>query len=331
MNQLVTTSPPTSLEMQLSAPKMLALIHRTVAKDCSDDEFNIFIGMCRALRLDPLRKQVYAFVYNKGDANKRQLTIVTSITGFRTIAERTGNYRPDEDGPSFAFDETQKSPANPLGLVSATVRVWKYSHGAWHKVTETAYWDEFAPIKEQAEHEFWEDTGAFWPDGNPKRRKVVSGEIRRVLDTSGQWGKMGRLMLAKCAEALVLRKAWPDELSNVYAEEEVDKQKFLDLTPTEIAQEGEVQERMAKIGARRSLLVSWTGNVDEALDQVPIGQFADRVFAFINENREERSALMLWQQRNRAVLREFWALCPGDALEVKKALEEALEPAENAA
>jgi phage recombination protein Bet len=164
--------------------RQLALIRRTVAKDCNNDEFDLFINMCRSLNLDPLRKQIYAFVYNKDKPDKRQLTIVTAISGFRTIAERTGNYRPDEEGPTYVFDNNYKSPTNPIGLVSAKVRVYKFSHGAWHPVTETAFWDEAAPIKDE------------WAWDNESGKRKPTG--RQALDTSGQWGKMPRLMLAKC-------------------------------------------------------------------------------------------------------------------------------------
>jgi RecT family len=68
----------------------------------------------RSLRLDPLRRQVHAFAFNKHDPKKRRLSLVTSIEGFRAIAARTGNYRPDENEPSFINDEALKAAINPL-------------------------------------------------------------------------------------------------------------------------------------------------------------------------------------------------------------------------
>ncbi|WP_142112080.1 recombinase RecT [Bosea sp. AK1] len=64
-------------------------------------------------------------------------------------------------------------------------------------------------------------------------KKKPIGEVRAKLDTSGQWGKMPRLMLAKVAEALALRKAWPDDFSNVYAAEEVDRSRAAEMTAWE--------------------------------------------------------------------------------------------------
>ena len=118
--------------------KALALIKRTVAADCNDDEFGMFIHMARALRLDPLRRQIYAFVFSKADPKKRRMSIITAIDGFRAIAEKTGNYRPDEEEPTYELDPASKGPNNPAGLVKATVRVWKYAHEDWHKVTASA-------------------------------------------------------------------------------------------------------------------------------------------------------------------------------------------------
>jgi hypothetical protein len=66
-------------------PRDLALIRRTVAIDTTDDEFALFIHWARSLRLDPLRRQVHAFVFHKHDPKKRRLSLVTSIEGFRAL------------------------------------------------------------------------------------------------------------------------------------------------------------------------------------------------------------------------------------------------------
>jgi hypothetical protein len=39
---------------------------------------------------------------------------------------------------------------------------------------------------------------------------------------------------------------------------------------------------------------------------------------------EDHQALLLWRERNRHALREFWARAPADALGVKQELEKAL-------
>jgi phage recombination protein Bet len=288
--------------------RALALIRRTVATDCNDDEFNLFIHTAHHLGLDPLRRQIYAFVYNKDKKDKRKMSIITGIDGFRTIAERTGNYRPDEEEPTIEIDESLKGPLNPVGIVKATVRVFKFSHGSWHKVTASAYWEEYAPIKaEWAENE----QGKYKPTG------------KQSLDTSGQWGRMPRLMLAKVAEALALRKAWPDAFSDVYASEEMDQARAReDLLPAEAAAAGATEERLERIGGGQTILVDWMDN--KPLEPVAIGRFADRVFAFIKANKEEPSAVAFWADRNKHALREFWARAPGDALAVKAAVEKAV-------
>jgi phage recombination protein Bet len=283
----------------------LALIRRTVAADCNNDEFNMFIHMARALKLDPLRRQIYAFVFSKDKPDKRRMSIITGIDGFRAIAERTGNYRPDEDEPTYEFDDALKGPNNPAGLVKASVRVWKFSHGDWHKVTASAHWDEYAPMKEE------------WAYDQEQGKRVPTG--RSALDTSGNWGKMPRLMLAKVAEALALRKAWPDDFSNVYASEEIDRARALDVSPAEMAAQGEVSERMERIGGP-GLTVDWL--VEHApLERVPVGKFADRALAFLREHAEEPSQVLMWKSRNHHVLREFWAHQKADALEINKEIE----------
>ena len=290
---------------ELYNSKAIALIRRTVAADTNDDEFSMFIHMARALKLDPLRRQIYAFVYNKDRPEKRRMTIITGIDGFRAIAERTGNYRPDEDEPSYEMDASLKGPNNPAGLVKATVRVWKFAHGDWHKVTASAYWDEYAPLKDE------------WVFDEAQGRRKPSGKL--TLDTSGNWGKMPRLMLAKVAEALALRKAWPDDFANVYASEEMDRAKASEMSPAELASQADVDARLERLGGP-SILIDW---MDQSKDlvSVPVGVFADRCMSFLDQHAEQPAAVAMWRQRNREALRQFWAQNKTDALSVNARIE----------
>jgi phage recombination protein Bet len=282
-------------------PRDLALIRRTVAMDTTDDEFALFIHWARSLRLDPLRRQVHAFVFHKQDPKKRRLSLVTSIEGFRAIAARTGNYRPDENEPSFIADDTIKTETNPAALFSCAVRVWQYAHGQWLPITGVARWEEFAPLK------------TVWIDNQPTERKV--------LDKSGRWGDMPFLMLAKCAEAQAIRKGWPEDLSNTFVGEEIE-QAALTLNPAQAAAEGATRERLERIGGSGALIIDW---LDAApLDAVPLGQLADRIVAFLRTRREDPQALITWRERNRHALREFWARAPADALGVKQEFEKVL-------
>ena len=142
--------------------RSLDLIRRTVAKDCEPAEFDTFIHICRAVGLDPLRRQIYAFVFGKDNPSARRLSVVTAIDGYRAIAERTGNYRPDDRAPRIEYSEEAKDVSkNPLGIVRAEVTVYKHAHGAWFPVTGEAFWDEYAPIIETGEGGFeWVDLAA---------------------------------------------------------------------------------------------------------------------------------------------------------------------------
>lgn len=288
--------------------RTIALIRRTVAADTTDDEFNMFAHMARHLRLDPLRRQIFAFVYNKNNPNKRRMSIIVAIDGFRAIADRTGAYRPDEDEPSYEFDPALRGANNPAGLVKATVRVHKFAHGAWHKVTASAYWDEYAPLKDE------------WRDNPETGRGEKTG--RQTLDTSGNWGKMPRLMLAKVAEALALRKAWPDDLANVYAAEEMDRSRAAEVLPSEAAAEGNTQDRLERIGAGRTVLFQFGANTP--LEPVEIGKIADRIREHLSVLGDDAAAVRAWEMQNRHGLREWWARDNSrDPLETKKAIEAA--------
>jgi phage recombination protein Bet len=307
-------------------PSQLALIQRTVAADTTRDEFDMFIQICRNAGLDPFRKQLYCVVYNKDNADKRKVSFITGIDGFRAIAQRNGDYRPDDDEPQFTTDATLESASNPRGLVKAVVKAFKRYGSEWHPVVGVAYWSEFAPMKQDAEGGYdWVDTGEVWADsGKPKKKKVPRGEVKEV--PSGKWADMPFVMLAKCAEAQALRKGWPEDLSAIYSPEEMERP-MLDVTPTEAIQQHEAEERMRRIGATNAITILWRAG--EALEAVPVGEFADRVLAFLKA-AESPTQVRVWRDANSIGLREFWAKHASDALALKRAIEARITELEKA-
>jgi phage recombination protein Bet len=302
----------------------LALIRKTVAKDCEREEFDQFIHIARAVGLDPLRRQIYAFVFGKGKKESdRKLTVVTGIDGYRAISERSGCYRPDDRAPRIEYDADLKSPANPLGIVRAEVTLYKYAHGDWHAVPGEAYWDEYCPTNYRDEDCVWIDTGETWKDGKPKRKKVPKeGAVLHVDQSKTGWVKSPRNQIAKCAEAQAHRKGWPNDFAGLEVQEEVDRRMTIDLTATELADHAEVLERQARIGGAETYIIDWLDS--SPLEAVPGGQFADRVIAFLKSCDGEPSTVDVFQQRNAAVLKQFWAARKSDALALKKEFEDAI-------
>lgn len=320
MSNALTTSGG-ARDIDAFTPQQLDLLKRTIARDCNDDEFRQFVHTARHLGLDPLRKQIYAFVFNK-TKNNRSMSIVVGIDGARKIAAKSGDYRPDEREPDFEYSEAAKSKCNPLGIVKATVTVNKFSHGAWHPVPGVAYWEEFAPISYPDSCWDWVDTGRKYEDsGKPIKAKRLREGVTQAdleLDTSGQWERMPRVMIAKCAEMQALRRGWPDDLSNVYEQSEIDKATIIDLDPVEAVEEAQRSYRQARIGGPAILMAM---SVSEPLEGVPAGKMADKTIERIGQI-EMSSELQWFRDTNREAFRQLWAHSKDDGLQVNKAFDE---------
>lgn len=173
----------------------VALITRTVAKGATKDELALFLHVCERTGLDPLLKQIYAVKRWDSRENRQVMAIQTGIDGYRLIADRTGMYAPGRE-PIFIYaDEEQRV------LVQATAFVKKRTKdGTWHEVAASARLDEYI-------------------------QKGKNGEPTKF------WASMPHVMLAKVAEALALRRAFPAELSGLYTHEEM-QQASTDEVPT---------------------------------------------------------------------------------------------------
>lgn len=298
----------------------LTIIKRSVAPDTNDDEFNLFVETCKLYGLNPMKRQIGARVYNKDDAKKRKMAIITEIGGLRAIAARQRDYRPDEDEPDYSTDPTLVTPANPLGIIRAKVSSFKMDENkVWQRCVGVAYWDEFAPVV--ADYE-WVETGEVWKDtGKPKKKKVLKPGSDPKLDDSGNWAKMPRLMIAKCAEAQALRKGWPEDLSGIYETAELDRADMEERTATEVLQQVAADERLRKIsGPRDGYAIQW--DLGAPLEMIAPGALFDRVMAWARH--EDRNALSIkgFRATNQPSLQRFWGYAAGDALALKKALDE---------
>lgn len=169
--------------------EQLGLITRTVAKGATKDELALFFNVAKRTGLDVFTKQIHFVkrkVWNKELGQTEEIgTIQTGIDGYRAIAERSGGLAGSEDA---VFDTEEEDHPN-----KATVTVWRMVNGIRCSFTASARWDEYAAI-------------------HPKTKAVM-----------GQWVKMPYLMLSKCAEALALRKAFPNDLSGIYTNEEMEQ------------------------------------------------------------------------------------------------------------
>jgi phage recombination protein Bet len=174
-------------------PEELRIIKEQVARDLTDAEFRYFLYVASQKRLNPLKKQIYAVKRNDRRLNRQVMTIQTGIEGYRIIADRTGRYAPSDREPVWVEDKGQ--------IVRCTVWVKKLVGGTWHEVPGTVYWSEFVQ-KDR--------------DGNP----------------TDFWRRMGHNQIAKCAEAHALRKAFPDDLGDIYTTEEMQQaDSAVDVTP----------------------------------------------------------------------------------------------------
>lgn len=183
MNAELVQAQPKDLAAPIQwSREQVELVKRTVAKGATDDELQLFLHVAKRTGLDPFARQIYAIKRWDSREKKEVMQPQTSIDGYRLIAERTGKYAPGRE-PSYTYEADGKT------LKSATAYVQKLVGDKWFEVAATAFYSEYV--------------------------QVFNGKVGHM------WEKMPHVMLAKCAESLAIRRAFPNEVQGIYTIEEM--------------------------------------------------------------------------------------------------------------
>lgn len=178
-------------------PDQVDVVRNAICVGATDHELEFFLATCRRVDLDPFARQIW-FVKRRQkteDAwgNEQWVDVgrpETGIDGYRTIAERTGEYGGQgplewcgEDGKWTQVWLSKEPPRAARAMI--------YRKSWTTPIVNVALYDEFCP--------------------KYKNDKVPA-----------MWRKMPANQLAKCAEAGGFRRAFPRDLSGLVTDTEME-------------------------------------------------------------------------------------------------------------
>lgn len=164
-------------------------------REASNADLAVFMHYCQKTGLDPFSRQIYLIKRREkvGDQWVDKWTIQVGIDGFRVVRDRVA----ERLGVTVEYEDT----------------IWFDRNGGEHKIwllDEPPAGCKVTVLK----------------DGRPFPAVLRFGSYaaRKNGELTGQWKNQPDHMIEKCAEAFALRRAFPNDLSGVYLEDEMPRQ-----------------------------------------------------------------------------------------------------------
>ncbi len=175
-------------EQQYWSERQVAALQQLGVGDVPPADLAVYFHQCQRTGLDPFARQVY--LIGRWSREGTKYTIQTGIDGFRLVGRRAADRGhetlamtdPEWCGPDGQWRDVWLSQDPPAAARIAVIR-----NGG--RFAAVALLSEYIQVKK---------------DGVPMQ----------------MWAEKPALMLAKCAEALAWRKAFPQDLSGLYTSDE---------------------------------------------------------------------------------------------------------------
>lgn len=188
-----------SSEQTTWTPQQVAALKQLGVEDATAGDLAVFFHQTTRTGLDPFARQIYMVGRNtknmKTNRWETKYTIQTGIDGFRLIGRRAADRRRETlevsdtewCGPDGVWRDVWLDRSTP----PAAARVYVIRNGG--RFPGLALFHEYAQTTKE-------------------------GNLTKM------WQEKGALMIAKCAEALAWRRAFPQDLSGLYTADEMSQQ-----------------------------------------------------------------------------------------------------------
>jgi phage recombination protein Bet len=181
-------------------PQQAAMLEHLGVKDANEADLAVFFHQVKRTGLDPFAKQIYMIGRWSKEGTKQ--TIQTGIDGYRLIGRRAATAAGDTLGV--------KAPQ------------WAHPDGGWRDVWTPKWGDPVAArVTITRGGETFEAVALFDEYKQTKR----DGGLTQM------WAQRPAGQIAKCAEALAWRMAFPQDLAGIYTDTEMEQGSNEPATP----------------------------------------------------------------------------------------------------